>query len=138
MVKASHGINPVTFRGTDNRSGKPTALTMSRLHVGFEGKLSKLFSVMMYDESKGVTPKDAKEAEDRIQGFVCLDEDHFLEGIYHLFPAGEMDHGDTAAASINGELLTALKTAVAALKGLGASEESLIGLEGLLKRIGEP
>lgn len=135
MGKATHGINPITLRGQDHRTGKPTALTLGRMHVGISGDIKKMFTVTMYDETDGIEPKSAADAEARMFGFLVLDEDHVLEGLYHLFPTGEMDHGDKAAEPINAELLAALKTAVAALQGLGASQEALSPLAGLLKRI---
>lgn len=136
MGKASHGINPVTLRGIDNRTGKATALTMMRMHVGVGDKLNKLFTVVMYDESEGVEARDAAHAEARIQSFVVLDEDHVLSGLYHLFPTGEMDHGDTSPSAINAQLVDALKVAAGELERLGASDDALAPLTALLKRVG--
>lgn len=135
MAKASHGINPITLRGIDNRTGKATALTMMRMHVGIGDKVNKLFTVVMYDESEGIEPRDAAHAEARMQGFVVLDEDHVLSGLYHLFPTGEMDHGDTSPAAVNAELIDALTAAVKELGRLEAPAEAIAPLQALLTRV---
>jgi hypothetical protein len=127
MPRASHGINPVTFRGTVARNdNKPIAITIARMHVGFGDVLNKWVPVVL--------SKD--DGSNEILGQVILDEDHFLGGMYHLFPIkGEMDHADLAPATVNDELIMHLHDAMTELQKLGRIE-SAKKIEALFQKYG--
>lgn len=74
------GINPVTFRAPMGN------VTMSRLWVSPDagGTIQKNFSVVVW---KPDASGDRPEGEPSL---VNLDEDEFLRGLQHLFPAGEV------------------------------------------------
>jgi len=118
MGRASYGINPVTFRGMSAVGGnKKMALTIARMHISIGGPLHKWMPVAMFED--GGDPEEPREPV----GMVILEEEHFLEGMYHLFPIeAAMDHGDRAPASVNDELVVLLRHCLTAFQRMGADD----------------
>ncbi len=132
MGKATHGINPVTLRG-NYPQGEKLCITFARMHVSIGGPLKKFFPITVYED--GPDPVDSAEAEARMKCLVMLDEDQFLDGMYHLFPQGMLDYADQAPEPTNQKLVEGLRIAIAALKGLGADGFTLHPLESILAGI---
>ncbi len=120
MGRASHGINPVTFRHSKSHPNQePIALTIGRLHIGVAGEMNKWMPCAMFRD----------DGSNTVLGHVILDEDHFLEGMYHLFPReGSMDHGDRVPASVNEELVELLRSAKIELERLGGNTQLITAL----------
>jgi len=79
MTKAPDtGINPVTFTPMDK--GK-LRLVLSRLHFGTENAMTKAVIAAMH------MPDEVPASQDVVQ----FDEDHFILGLKHLFPNGELN-----------------------------------------------
>lgn len=125
MGRASHGINPVTFRGYETAGGgKKMAVSIARMHVSIGGPVKKFMPVVMFSDDD----TDSEEPRELL-GSVILDEEHFLEGMYHLFPIeGSMDHGDRVPASVNEELVTLLRGALTELERLGGDTKPIAAL----------
>lgn len=124
--------NPVTLRGIDQLTERPAGITIARVHVSNDGPTKKIMPFCVFDDP-GTEPKNAAEGNSRIKAMLVIDEQQVLDGLYHLFPNGEFDHAPKSPASINQALVDGLKTAVAAIKGLGGDATPL---EDVLKRAG--
>ena len=81
------GINPVTFRGVLARgSDEKVNLTIGRTHLkeGENAAFQKFVTAVVWGGDS-----ESPNEEDII-GHVVLDETHFLQGLQHLFPKGEL------------------------------------------------
>lgn len=81
--------NPVTFRATLDDYQSPVCVTVARMHLGYENEpLQKLVPITVWEEDpeKRMTDEGVK----KVLANVILDEDHFLNGLRHLFPDFEI------------------------------------------------
>lgn len=79
------GINPVTIRGTNGR-GEPYGLTLMRAHIQDGDKPVKKSMTATIQKDKPIKPDQAE-----ILPVLIFDEEVFLSGMEHLFPAGEFN-----------------------------------------------
>lgn len=122
---ARQGINPVSIRGLDYRTQRKMAFAVSRMHVGVAGQIKKLVSICAYDDQE-------QPSEENIKAFLVADEEHFVGGMMHLFPAGELDRLEDAPLPIHTEMLDLLKEASLELTGETANK-----IRRFLERTGE-
>lgn len=93
-------INPVTFTGHSAASGKEIKLSIARIHLGStlrkeipDGQnrlkgpevITKRLTCVVW-EGNGDSMKPLAE--------LIVDEDHFIRGLQHLFPKGELNLTD--------------------------------------------
>ena len=128
------GVNPITLRGKDQLSGRPTAISIARMHMSIGGDESKLIPLCIYDDP-GTKPKNSEEANARIKAMMVIDEAQVMDGLYYLFPTGEFDHAPQSAALVNTALVEGLKVAIIAIKALGGDAKPL---EDVLREAGVP
>ena len=124
--------NPITLRGTDQLTERPTGISIARVHVSKSGPTKKMMPFCVFDDP-GTEPKNPDEGRARIKAMLVIDEQQVLDGLYHLFPNGEFDKAPESPASINQTLVEGLRTAVAAIKGLGGDATPL---DDVLRRSG--
>lgn len=90
-------INPVTFTGRQGMTGKEIKLSIGRIHTGStlrkeipdgmnrlqgpEIVTKRLTCVVWQGDDENIKPV----AE------LIIDEDHFIRGLQHLFPKGELN-----------------------------------------------
>lgn len=76
LPRPSHGINPVTLR-----PGAPEPnVTLHRMHIGTGARVQKLLTVLLFREIDNVGHQ--------VLAHSLVNEDHFLNGLAHLFPEG--------------------------------------------------
>jgi hypothetical protein len=118
------GVNPITLRGKDQVTGRPTAISIARMHIKIGGEESKLMPLCIYDDP-GTEPKNPEEGNARVKAMMVIDEKQVMDGLYYLFPTGEFDHAPQSAAAVNTALVEGLKIAITAIKGLGGDAKPL-------------
>lgn len=114
---ARQGINPITLRGRDSHQGeKKVALTLGRLWVGVGAPTNKLLTAVIWEDT-------GEERPENIKAFCVLDEYHFINGLSHLFPAGEADKIAGSMEPVNETLAQGIRDAIVALSAIeGAAE----------------
>lgn len=89
-------INPVTFTGRTH-DGKEIKLSIGRLHIGSKDRkevpdgMNRLHGPEQV--KKNITCIVWQGEENNVETLkeLIIDEDHFIKGLQHLFPKGELN-----------------------------------------------
>lgn len=89
-------INPVTFTSRDGK----TKLSLGRLHIGSTNRsqvpdgMNRLQGPEQIEKHLSCVVWQDKGGEIKTLAEFVVDEDHFIRGIQHLFPKGELNLSD--------------------------------------------
>lgn len=104
QLQAKPGINPITFTGHDQATGEKVMLTVSRLHLRVpvkggsirpgQQRINPLDSNAFNQRRIDIVAwqgDPSKMSEDSFLAKCVIDEEHFVNGLLHLFPNGELN-----------------------------------------------